>query len=140
MRIIYISFIVLFLNNCYLVYEPVKNTLNRHNDSLIPLKEAQSQIGVAIGRVLAECPEYSSSGFNAGLNWIFLLTDSCDSYDSDITTGCSERDFVKKDDVDVCLASVYSMTCQNATSLHFPTYAICAGAIKSDMILPMMFF
>ena len=104
------------------------------------LKDARTEITIAISGVFAQCPEFRNSGLNPELNWIVLLADDCDTYDMDINTGCSERDFVRREDVNTCLATIYSITCANALNMHFLSYGVCASSLKSDMILPMMFF
>lgn len=142
-----------FLFSC-LYYEEQ----NKGDNSKIYYKDAQEKLIIAVGSLSDRCPSFVSSGFNYDTSYVFMTAgDPCDNASSstdenifqDIIKGCSDDHYFSNQEVNLCLASIASDTCeqtgtppqetQAASSYRFATFAYCAKVFKSAYPMPLFF-
>ncbi len=137
--------------------EPLQEADNRSDPHLTDRTTGKREVAVALLAATDDCPFFHCSGYNMDANWGLLLTSSLEDEQKNFFVGHANNRFLDRGDIEICKMALIrlkdacilygkvnlSSDCNSnnpITQAHFGAFAICAGALKSSMTFPWMFF
>ncbi|EIE03130.1 hypothetical protein [Leptospira licerasiae] len=149
-KILIISISLLLASSCITSYffEEVEDL----DSSKIHYKQAQEKLAVSVAGLSARCKGFHESLYNYETSYIFMTgSKPCSDLNEDMITGCAERDYFKKREVNLCITLIAADPCTDAAGgnpasepeemkqYRFSTFAYCSGIFGSMMPMPLFF-
>mgnify|MGYP000869519559 CR=1 FL=1 len=148
-RHLFFLVLICFPGCLYWIGEPIEQMRLKEDPSLIHRSEAHQQVASAMQNVQERCSNFQNSPMRWQLNYFYMAINAC-RYDTegeeDIWSGCAATDFLRKADVQTCLAGIIADPCEADRvegGTAFPAggrlaaYGLCARAFGSPYSYPV---